>query len=451
MRIETGINYKQNIENLTKLKTSILKYEDSLYDALNKDLNKSKKESFLSEIGEVINEIDYFISHLKKWSKVIKIKSTYQTIGTKSFIIRKPKGNVLIISPFNYPFNLAFVPLVGALAAGNKITLKSSPNTPNVNNVIKQIIDFYGDERTIKYLQEKDIKSYDDIYKMGFDIIFFTGSTTIGLEVSKKCAENNIEFVTELGGKCSCVINDITSDSVYERIVWAKFMNAGQTCVSINNIFYKSNIVDFIDKLKLEINNQYPDSLTNKNIPKIINEREFNRLKEILNKYKNKIVHGGKYIESERIIEPTIIKVDDIDPIIQTNEIFGPIIFVYSYDESVDEIINKINKIDSSPLAAYIYTSDVKLINKFVNSINAGGYCVNDSISHILNHHLPFGGTKNSGFGKYHGKYSFDTFTYEKPILVNMSKKNNKIKFFNNEIDFDKTKKMISFIKKIKK
>lgn len=450
MKIQSKINYNKSISDLTKLKESILKFEDDLYEALRKDLNKSEKESFLSEVGEVLNEIDYFLKHIKKWSQPVKVKSTYQTIGTKSFIVRKPKGNVLIISPFNYPFNLAFVPLVGALATGNKISLKSSPNTPNINKVISQIIKTTFDEQTVRYIEEKDINSYDDLYKMGFDLVFFTGSTTVGMLVAKKCIENNIEYVTELGGKCSCVVDDLINDSVYQRITWAKFMNAGQTCVSINHIFYKASITDFIDKLKAEIDRQYPEPLKNKNIPKIINEREYNRLKEILNKYKNNIIHGGNFSDQDMLIEPTIIKVDSITPMIETNEIFGPILFVYPYKENFDEVISHIKKIDSSPLATYIYTGNEVLANKFISKINAGGYCVNDSISHILNHNLPFGGTKNSGYGRYHGKYSFETFTYEKPVLTNMAKKNNQIKFFNNEIDYHKTKKMIAFIKKFK-
>ncbi|WPL36677.1 aldehyde dehydrogenase family protein [Malacoplasma iowae] len=371
-------------------------------------------------------------------------------MGTKSFILRKPKGNVLIISPFNYPFNLAFIPMVGALATNNKICLKSSPNTPNINKVISEIIKVTFDEQTVRYIDDKDINSYDDLYKMGFDLVFFTGSTKVGMIVAKKCVENNIEFITELGGKCPCVVNDVINDSIYERITWAKFMNAGQTCVSINHIFYKSTITDFIDKLKLEINKQYPNCLQNKNIPKIINQKEYDRLKDILNKYKNNIVFGGNFDDQNMLIEPTIIKVDSINPMIETEEIFGPIIFVYAYDEKFEQIINYINKIDNSPLAAYIYTGHESLANKFVSVINAGGYCINDSISHILNHNLPFGGVKTSGFGRYHGKYSFEAFTYEKPVMINNAKKNNKIKFFNNEIDYNKTKKLIAFVKKYK-
>lgn len=450
MKMQSKINYSKSISDLTKLKESILKYENHLYKALKKDLNKSEKESFLSEVSEVINEIDYFLKHIKKWSLPIKVKSTYQTMGTKSFILRKPKGNVLIISPFNYPFNLAFIPMVGALATNNKICLKSSPNTPNINKVISEIIKVTFDEQTVRYIDDKDINSYDDLYKMGFDLVFFTGSTKVGMIVAKKCLENNIEFITELGGKCPCVVNDVINDSIYERIAWAKFMNAGQTCVSINHIFYKSTITDFIDKLKLEINKQYPNCLQNKNIPKIINQKEYDRLKDILNKYKNNIVFGGNFDDQNMLIEPTIIKVDSINPMIETEEIFGPIILVYAYDEEFEQIINYINKIDNYPLAAYIYTGHELLANKFVSVINAGGYCINDSISHILNHNLPFGGVKTSGFGRYHGKYSFEAFTYEKPVMINNSKKNNKIKFFNNEIDYNKTKKLIAFVKKYK-
>lgn len=442
------LSVDERIKALIKFKNTIIENEENIYEAFKKDLNKSKKETYISEISEVISEIEYHIKKLKKWSKPKKVKDTFQVMKTKSYIISKPKGKVLIISPFNYPFNLCFMPLVGSISGGNNSLIKPSPKTPNVNKVISKIIDEAFDKTHVSYIDESNLKSNDDIYNYKPDMIFFTGSTTVGKIIEKNCVEKGIEFVTELGGKCPCIVNDYKENDIFKRIVWAKYMNAGQTCVSINHIIYNSSLTNFINNLINEIKVQYPEPILNKNIPKIVSKDDFNRLIKIIKKYNDKIIFGGKYDENSLIIEPTIIKVSPKE-VIDTEEIFGPILFVIE-SESIKDMIEISNNIDNSPLASYIYSNDKNIINLFIQRINSGSYAVNDSMSQILNHHLPFGGVKNSGFGRYHGKWSFDTFTYQKPILTNFSKKANQIKYINNDINLEKTKKLISFAKKIK-
>lgn len=442
------LSVDERIKALKKFKNAILSNENEIYESLKKDLNKSKKESYLSEISEVISEIDYHVKNLKKWSKEKKVKDTFQVMGTKSYLVRKPKGKVLIISPFNYPINLCFMPLVGSISGGNNTLIKLSPKTPNTNNVIYKIIDESFERSHVTYIKEDDLKDYNDLYNYNPDLIFFTGSTQVGKIIEKSAVERGIEYITELGGKCPCLVDEIINEDIYKRIVWSKFMNAGQTCVSINHIFYNQNINDFEQKLINEINKQYPNALLNKNIPKIISIDDYNRVKKILKKFNDKIIYGGKYDDDTLIVEPTIIKCS-IEDIKNTEEIFAPIIFLCPM-KNITEMIDASKLIDNSPLAAYIYTKNKMSIELFIKKVNAGSYCINDSMSQILNHNLPFGGVKTSGFGRYHGHWSFESFTYLKPILVNNSNKSNKIKFINNDISFEKTKKLISFIRKFK-
>lgn len=442
------LSVDERIKSLKKFKEIFLSHENEIYNALKLDLNKSEKESYLSEVSEVISEVDYHVKNLKKWSKPKKVKNTYQVIRTKSYLIRRHKGKVLIISPFNYPINLCFVPLIGAISGGNNILIKTSPKTPNVNKVIHEIINESFEKYHVTYIDESKLKNYDDLYEYNPDLIFFTGSTSVGKIIEKNAAERTIEFVTELGGKCPCIIDEINNDDIFKRIVWSKFLNAGQTCVSINHIFYNNQIINFEEKLINEINSQYPNPIVNKNIPKIIDNDEYERVKKILIKFKNKIIYGGKYDDETLIIEPTIIKcsVDDIN---KTEEVFGPVILICPMD-NVSEMIDASNSIDSSPLAAYLYSNGKRAIELFLKKINAGSYCINDSLVQTSNHNLPFGGVKNSGYGRYHGKWSYETFTYLKPVLVNNLKKSNKIKFINNEYNVDRTKRIITLIKKFK-
>lgn len=438
------LNYR--ISSLQKFKNSILKYEKELLAALKKDLNKSEKEGFLAEVNEVISEINYHIKHLKSWSKPKKVKNTIATLFTKCTIVPKPKGKALIVSPFNYPFNLSMMPLVGAISAGNNVLMKLSTLVPYVNEVIYKIIDDSFDKRHVAYVKPNELSDYDEIFEYKPNILFFTGSTTVGKKLELKCVQNNIEYITEMGGACPCIVKEI-NDVFVQRMVWTKFLNAGQTCVTINHIIINKKL-DWKSLFLKEINNQYPNALQSKNIPRVINEKEFNRLVEIIEKNKENVVIGGNYNRNTLIIEPTIIKVTSVEQIINEKEIFGPIIFVYETDNDIKKMVSIANQINDCPLAAYLYSNNKEDQSYFFDNINAGGYCINDSLTQILNHNLPFGGVYNSGFGQYHGQFSFNAFSFLKPVLVNNNKKENPIKFINNDIGYEKTKKTLTGLSK---
>lgn len=441
------INYR--LSALKKLKQIITKYEQAILTALRKDLNKNEKETYLCEINEVLSEIDYHCKNLKKWNKIKKVKSTYQVFGTKSFIHYQPKGKVLIIVPFNYPFNLSFMPLIGAISAGNKVLIKMSKLTPYTNMIIKTIIAETFVLNHVSMVDEKKI-NYEELFEYEPQFLFFTGSSVIGKKIEAKCVEKNIEYVTEMGGSNPCLVNDIINDQIYERIIWAKFLNAGQTCLSINYLLYNEQIVDFIEKLKICTNKQYPNPLINRNIPKIIDQKNFLRLKKIILENQENVIYGGNFDESSLIIEPTIILIEH-SKIKTYGEIFGPILFISKMDTKFENNIYLINNIDPYPLAGYVFTKNQLISNLFIKHINAGGYCINDAIIHISNHFLPFGGIYTSGSGKYHGKFSFETFSFIKPILINNQFFENKIRYINNHLDLQRSKKIINLIKKIKK
>ncbi len=444
-KIEQTASFR--IACLKKMKHNILLYEEAIKKALLKDLNKSFKETYLCEINEVLEEIDYHIKHLKKWVKPRKVKSTYQTFNCKSFIHSIPRGKVLLIVPFNYPFNLCFMPLIGIISAGNQAIIKMSSSTPNINKVIKQIIKATFSIHHIGFIDQNMIKNYDELFDYEPDFVFFTGSSVVGAQIAKKCVENKINYITELGGQSPCLVLHETNN-IYQRIVWAKFLNAGQTCITLNHILYNNDIKTFETNLINEIKKQYPDPIKNKNIPKIINQKNFDRLVNILKQQHNNIIYGGKYDKKTLIIEPTVIRAKSLSDIKQYGEIFGPIIFIYEkHGTNLIDYTNDANFIDNSPLAAYLYSQNKSDFNNFFNNINAGGYCINDAITHILNHHLPFGGVKNSGFGSYHGKFSFDSLSYKKPVVINKSKKDFNIKFINNDIQLNRIKRYLKIIK----
>ncbi len=443
-------NYKDRINALKILKEAILKYETDVLKAFVKDLNKSPKETYLCEISEAISEIENQIRHLKQWMKPKKVKSSYQVFGTKSKLIAKPKGKVLIIVPFNYPFNLCFIPLAGALAAGNKVLIKYSNQTPNINKAMDKIIDFAFQSKYVSTIEDKDLNNYDDIYKYEPNMIFFTGSTKVGKIIEAECVKRNIDYVTELGGQCPLVIDEVINKSIYDRIVWSKFLNGGQTCVGINYIIYNEAIDNFATNLSLSTYKQYPDVIKNQNMVKIINEQTFDRLVKIIKQHSTQIIYGGNYNKKTLMIEPTIIELP-ITELGNYGELFGPILFIAKTNKTIEQIVEIINGIDNSPLAAYIYSKDKNKIDYFLNHINAGGYCVNDSVIHLTNSNLPFGGVYTSGTGVYHGEYSFKSFSFIKPVIYNNSRYNIPIKFINNDIDYNKTKRLINFVKKFKK
>ena len=412
------VNFR--LKQLKNLRKAILDYEDKIYDALYKDLKKSKYNSYLNEIGIVLKEISYAINNLKKWSKDKKVNSGIFFLS-KNFIKSEPLGQILVISPWNYPFNLAICPVIGAISAGNTIILKPSEISTHTAKVIEEMITKYFDEKYFKVILG-DSKKTSKLLDFNFDYIFFTGSENIGKIVMQKAANNLTPLTLELGGKSPCIIDkDIDLDKTASRIINGKFMNAGQTCVAPDYLLVHSKIKDkLIKKLIEKIDFFYSKDIKNSNdYERIINEKHFNRLINYLKDVN--IVYGGKNDIKDLFISPTLIDMKNIDDInnnkIMKEEIFGPILPIMEYN-NLDEAIEFINS-KPKPLALYIFSNNKKVQEKVLNETSSGGSCINDTIIHLTNLKLPFGGVGQSGFGAYHGKSSFNTFSHKKSILKN--------------------------------
>lgn len=409
------INYRVN--NLKKLKSIIKENEDKILDALNKDLNKSKFEAYATEIGMVYEEINLHIKKLKSWSKVEKVSTSPSYFPAKSYIYKEPYGVTLIIGPFNYPFQLIFLPLIGAISAGNCSVIKPSENTPNTGLLIQDLINKNFDESYINVvnpLGSKETVSY--LLDLKFDYIFFTGSVNVGKIVMEKASKNLIPVTLELGGKSPCIVDkDSKLNLAAKRIVWGKFLNAGQTCVAPDYILVHKEIKkDLIELLKKEIKLQYGENIDkNLNYPKVVNKASFNRLKNYLND--GDIIFGGNSNENNLYFEPTLLDNIKENSSIMKEEIFGPILPILEYSD-LENTISFIRKNDK-PLALYYFSENKQSIEYIINSISSGGVTINDTIIHVASSNLPFGGVGTSGIGKYHGKDSYLTFSNRKAVL----------------------------------
>lgn len=410
------------IEQLKTLRNAIIKFEPEFVKALYEDLHKSPFEVYTTETGMVIKEINYIIKHLKKWAKTEKVMSPIFLQPAKSVIIKEPYGTVLIIVPFNYPVQLALSPLAGAIAAGNCAVLRYSKRTPQTSKVLHQMIKEIYNPNFVKSILPEEMPS-EEILKGEFDYIFFTGSSETGKKVARAAAENLIPYTLELGGK-SPVIVDNTEDLVLaaKRIAWGKFLNAGQTCIAPDYILAHYEIKkQLIDEIIKAIRKFYGTIVQESpDYGRIIDSDAFYRLRSIIEQENSKIIHGGQTDECGLYIEPTIIDEDYFDSPAMQNEIFGPILPVLEWTD-VNEIFNNI-RTKPKPLALYVFSKDKDFRKTVLKGLSFGGGAVNDTINHIVNPNLPFGGIGYSGCGKYHGKYSFDTFTHLKSVLI---RKNN--------------------------
>lgn len=409
------INYR--INTLKKLKSVIKDNEDKILNALNKDLYKSKFEAYATEIGIVYEEINLHIKKLKSWSKVEKVSTPISYFPAKSYIYKEPYGVTLIIGPFNYPFQLIILPLIGAISAGNCAIIKPSENTPNTGLLIQDLINKNFDEAYINVvnpLGSKETVSY--LLDLKFDYIFFTGSINVGKIVMEKASKNLIPVTLELGGKSPCIVDkDCNLNLAAKRIVWGKFLNAGQTCVAPDYILVHKEIKkDLIEVLKKEIKLQYDENIEkNINYPKVVNKASFNRLKNYLND--GDIILGGSFNENTLYFEPTLLdNIKENSPVMK-EEIFGPILPILEYSE-LESAISFIRKNDK-PLALYYFSENKQSIEYIINSVSSGGVTINDTIIHVASSNLPFGGVGTSGIGKYHGKDSYLTFSNRKAVL----------------------------------
>ncbi|HIU06897.1 MAG TPA: aldehyde dehydrogenase [Candidatus Onthoplasma faecigallinarum] len=408
------LDYKKRIEALKLLYKNIKLMSVDIYDALKKDLNKSETETYMVEIGMVLNEISYMIKHIRSFSRPKRVATPLAQFHSKSYKMPCAYGMVLIISPWNYPFMLALEPMVDAIAAGNSVIVKPSEISPNVSDVIAKLISKTFDKGHVDTVLG-GVEECTFLLDQDFDYIFYTGSTRVGEIVMKKAAEHFTPVTLEMGGKSPCIVDKTANIPLAaKRIVFGKFLNAGQTCVAPDYILCDKKIKDkLIDELERQIVLQYTvDPIKNDAYPKMINKKQFDAMSKFITD--ENLIFGGKKDEESLKIEPTLLNSTFDDDVMQI-EIFGPILPIITFDD-IDEAIAKINSL-SKPLALYIFSSSKTNQNKVLNRCQFGGGCINDTIIHIATPNLGFGGLKQSGIGAYHGKIGFDTFTHYKSIV----------------------------------
>ncbi len=412
---ENSNSVNNRIQILNSLFISIKQNESKIYDALKQDLNKHEFESFLSEILLVKKEIKLFVRKLKNWSKKRKVKGSILNFPSHNYLIPEPYGNVLIITPWNYPFQLSLTPLIGAIAAGNAVVIKPSELAPATSKILKELIDSVFPQNMANVIEgDADIAKY--LLEKKWDYIFFTGSTRIGKIIAEKAAKNLTPITLELGGKSPCIVDSgVDLDKVAKRIVSGKFVNCGQTCIAPDYIIVNQHVKsDLISAIKENIIRTFGNSpIESESYGRIINTNNLIRLQNIL---KNQVIEFGGNINLNKLfIEPTIIVDPEINSEIMNEEIFGPILPILSY-ENESEIKNILN-INPTPLAFYIFSKNQTFIDNLIENNKFGGCVVNDTLIHYINPNLPFGGIGDSGMGAYRGKFSFDTFSHLKPVL----------------------------------
>lgn len=407
------------IRQLKRLKTGIKKYEAQILEALKQDLGKHESEGFMTEVGFVYKSIQENVRNLKQWMQPEPRKTPYYMQPGKSYVVSEPYGSVLIIGPFNYPFQLVIEPLIGAIAAGNCAVLKLSELTPTVSHVIAVLLKEVF-PRYYVWCVEGGIPTTTALLEVEFDYIFFTGSPVVGKIVMKAAAEHMTPVTLELGGK-SPVIVDETADvkTAARRILWGKTVNVGQTCVAPDYIYVHKKVKKRLIQELERASRRYfgTNSYESKSYGRIVNERHFQRLNMILESEKEHILYGGNTIPQERFMELTLVDVQSRDQACMQEEIFGPILPILTY-ENLDDVIREIND-QPKPLALYVFSRRTRTQTKILRATTSGGACINDVISHVANPYLPFGGVGNSGIGSYHGKESFYTFSHRKSVFDN--------------------------------
>lgn len=404
-------------EQLKKLSKAIKSYESDILEALYTDLGKNKVEAYATEIGITLKSIKNARKELKNWTKTKNVDTPLYLFPTKSYIKKEPYGTVLIIAPFNYPFQLVFEPLIGAIAAGNTAIIKPSELTPNVARVIKRLINETFDANYIEVI-EGGIEETQTLIHLPFDYVFFTGSENVGKIVYQAASENLVPVTLELGGKSPVIVDETANIKVAsERICFGKFTNAGQTCVAPDYILVHESVKDdLITALSKTLREFYGQNIQQSpDYGRIVNLKHYHRLTSLLNSAQMNIVFGGHSDEDERYIEPTLLDHVTNDSAIMQEEIFGPILPILTY-QSLDEAIAFIHQ-RPKPLSLYLFSEDENATQRVINELSFGGGAIDDTLMHLANPKLPFGGVGASGMGRYHGKYSFDTFTHEKSYI----------------------------------
>lgn len=407
------IRFRKNA--LRTLYSGIKAHEREILDALHSDLGKSDFESIMCEIGMTMSEISHMLKNIDKFSKRQRVRTPVAQFAARSFVITEPYGNVLIMSPWNYPFLLTMSPLVNAIAAGNTAIIKPSAYSENTSRVIARILDECFHEKFVAVV-EGGREENAHLLNCKFDFIFFTGSQSVGRVVLKSAAEHITPCVLELGGKSPCIVDESAKiDLAAKRIVFGKLINCGQTCVAPDYIVCHTSVKDKLcDAIVREIKAQYgEDPIVNEGYGKIISQKHFDRIVSLIDD--NKVIFGGRYDREAQKIAPTVMYNIEWSDAVMGEEIFGPIIPILTYD-NIDELIMSFND-KQKPLALYIFSENKKTVNKVLDGVRYGGGCVNDTIIHLATSEMGFGGVGESGMGAYHGKVGFDAFSHKKSIV----------------------------------
>lgn len=412
---------KERIRKLNSLKKAIeLTYRGQIHEALKKDLNKSITETDLTEIYPVTSEIKFIKKHLWHWVKRQSVPTPLSLFGASSYTKYEPKGVCLIISPWNFPLNLTFGPLVTAIAAGNTVILKPSEMTPNTSALMKIIVEDLFDPTEVTLI-EGEVETAQQLLSLPFNHIFFTGSPAIGKIVMKAASVHLSSVTLELGGKSPAIIDETAKlATTAKRLIWGKFVNCGQTCIAPDYVIIKEDLLSEFTNLCIKAIEAY----YSKNIEestsygRIVNQKHFLRLKNLIEEAVSqgaKIAYGGNFNTSDNYIQPTIITSCNTEMKIMQEEIFGPVLPIITYQDS-SEILNQINT-NPKPLALYVFSNNKSFIDNIIKNTRAGTTVINNNLIQFNNHHLPFGGTNNSGIGKSHGFYGFKAFSNERAFM----------------------------------
>ncbi|HWO98195.1 MAG TPA: aldehyde dehydrogenase [Bacillus sp. (in: firmicutes)] len=413
-------NIDFRLEQLSKLKKAVKDRESQIIEALKQDLNKSEFEAYATEIGFLYEEINLMIKNLQTWAKPQKVKTPLTHAGASSYIYPEPYGITLIIAPWNYPFQLQLAPLVGAIGAGNCAVLKPSELTPAVASLLSELIRSAFDEEYVAVIKG-GIETSQALLAEKFDYIFFTGSVAVGRIVMQAAAKHLTPVTLELGGKSPAIVDeDANLEIAAKRITWGKFTNAGQTCVAPDYLLIHSKVKDEFTRLFQQYITEFygENPLESSQYSRIVSKRHFQRLVSFLNN--GKTIVGGQYNEENLSISPTLLNEVTWDCPVMEDEIFGPILPMmefHSFEEIADHVQHSPN-----PLALYYFSESPQKQEQILQLISFGGGCINDTLMHLANPHLPFGGIGNSGIGSYHGKSSFDVFTHQKSVLKQTTK-----------------------------
>lgn len=401
-------------EQLKRLREALISREQDILEALAADLNKSEQESFVTEIGMVYKELSFAIKHLRKWVRPKRVKTVITHTGSRGVIHPEPYGTVLIIAPWNYPWQLSVAPLIGAMAAGNTVILKPSELTPNVAGVLASMIrETFAEEYITVVEGGPEIST--QLLAQPMDYIFFTGSTQVGKIVMEAAAKQLIPVTLELGGKSPCIVHeDAPLSLTAKRIIFGKFTNAGQTCIAPDYLYVHRSIKDrLVQHMKEAITEFYgAEPLKSSEYGQIVSPKHFSRLTALLDD--GKVLYGGKADEEALKIAPTLMDADWEMPVM-SEEIFGPILPILVYDR-LEEVIAAVQA-RPKPLALYLFTENQAVQELVLSRISFGGGCINDTLMHLATPYLPFGGVGESGMGAYHGEHSFHTFSHMKSVL----------------------------------